>query len=122
MKIEFMYQFLMQFQANILNVDIIIPKVAETTALGACFAAGLAVGYWKSLDDIREKWQVHKMQCLFSNLLNCRYHGCMDQEGIDRRIKGWRKAIEKSLNWVDEQLYGYFYYLYNDLFCLILNK
>ena len=56
-----MYSFLMQCQANILNVDIIIPKVAETTALGACFAAGVAVGYWKSLDDIREKWQVHKV-------------------------------------------------------------
>ena len=52
----------MQFQANILNVDIIIPKVAETTALGACFAAGLAVGYWKSLDDIQAKWQVNKTQ------------------------------------------------------------
>lgn len=44
----------MQFQANICNIDIIIPQVTETTSLGACFAAGLAVGYWKSLDDIKE--------------------------------------------------------------------
>ena len=53
--------FLMQFQANILNTDIVIPMVTETTALGACFAAGLAVGYWKSLEDIREKWMIGKM-------------------------------------------------------------
>ena len=50
----------MQFQANILNTDIVIPKVTETAALGACFAAGLAVGYWTSMDDIREKWVVDK--------------------------------------------------------------
>ncbi|CBK21942.2 uncharacterized protein [Blastocystis hominis] len=84
--------FLMQFQANILNTDIVIPKVTETTALGACFAAGLAVGYWTSMDDIREKWVVDKT-----------FHGVMDQEGIERRITGWRKAIEKSLNWVEEE-------------------
>ena len=53
--------FLMQFQANILNTDIVIPMVTETTALGACFAAGLTVGYWKSLEDIREKWMIGKM-------------------------------------------------------------
>ena len=51
---------MMQFQANILNTDIVIPKVTETTALGACFAAGLAVGYWTSMDHIREMWVVDK--------------------------------------------------------------
>lgn len=50
----------MQFQANICNTDIVIPQVTETTALGACFAAGLAVGYWKSLEDIKSQWKVQK--------------------------------------------------------------
>ena len=93
--------FLMQFQANILNTDIVIPSVAETTALGACFAAGLAVGYWTSLEDIKEKWMIGKMWVL-RECVRRRYHGVMDQEGIDRRIAGWHKAIQKSLNWVDE--------------------
>ena len=47
---------LMQFQADILNVDVVRPKVAETTALGAAYAAGLAVGFWESEDDIRQNW------------------------------------------------------------------
>ena len=81
----------MQFQANICNTDIVVPKVRETTALGTCFAAGLAVGFWDSLEDIKQRWVVGKKSETEE----------MDQEGIERRISGWRKAIEKSLNWVD---------------------
>ena len=51
----------MQFQANICNTTIVRPLVTETTALGACFAAGLAVGYWTSLDDIKNQWMVGKV-------------------------------------------------------------
>ena len=50
----------MQFQANICNTDIVVPKVRETTALGTCFAAGLAVGFWDSLEDIKQRWVVGK--------------------------------------------------------------
>lgn len=90
----------MQFQANICNTDIVVPKVRETTALGACFAAGLAVGFWDSLEDIKQRWVVGKKSETEEGLSD-RYHGEMDQEGIERRISSWRKAIEKSLNWVD---------------------
>lgn len=90
----------MQFQANICNTDIVVPKVTETTALGACFAAGLAVGFWESLEDIKRRWMVGK-KWEPAERVSSRYHGEMDEEGIERRINGWRKAIEKSLNWVD---------------------
>lgn len=93
--------FLMQFQANILNTDIVIPSVAGNNGVGRRFAAGLAVGYWTSLEDIKEKWMIGKMWVL-RECVRRRYHGVMDQEGIDRRIAGWHKAIQKSLNWVDE--------------------
>ena len=51
-------ELLMQFQSDILNVPVVRPKVAETTALGAAYAAGLAVGFWKSLDELRQNWGI----------------------------------------------------------------
>ena len=70
----------MQFQANICNTDIVVPKVRETTALGTCFAAGLAVGFWDSLEDIKQRWVVGKKSETEEGLSD-RYHGEMDQEG-----------------------------------------
>lgn len=81
---------LMQFQADILNVLVVRPKVVETTALGAAYAAGLATGFWKSLDDLRANWQISSTWT--------------PRMGIEQRgelYKGWLKAVERTLNWVE---------------------
>jgi glycerol kinase len=84
---------LMQFQADILNVPVVRPVVAETTALGAAYAAGLAVGFWESLDDLRGNWQEDK-----------RWEPKMDAEDRDRIVRLWKKAVTKSFDWVDEDV------------------
>jgi glycerol kinase len=84
---------LMQFQADILGVDVIRPKVAETTALGAAYAAGLAVGYWESEDDIRTNWREDK-----------RWTPSMDEAERERLYRSWKKAVTKTLDWVDEDV------------------
>jgi glycerol kinase len=84
---------LMQFQADILGVDVVRPVVAETTALGAAYAAGLAVGYWDSLEDLRGNWQEDK-----------RWSPSMDADERARLIRNWKKAVTKTLDWVDEDV------------------
>lgn len=84
---------LMQFQADILNVPVIRPVVAETTALGAAYAAGLAVGYWNDLDELRANWQEDR-----------RWVPTMDAAERDRLMRNWRKAITKTLDWVDDDV------------------
>ncbi len=79
---------LMQFQADILNVPVVRPNVIETTALGAAYAAGLAVGYWRSGDDIVENWSANK-----------RWHPAMDRVKSDRLYEFWQKAVTRSLDW-----------------------
>ena len=69
------------------------PVVAETTALGAAYAAGLAVGYWSSTDDIRANWQEGK-----------RWSPVMDGGDRDRLLRGWDKAVQRTLDWVDEDV------------------
>ena len=82
---------LMQFQADMLGVPVVRPVVTETTALGAAYAAGLAVGFWEGLDDLSQNWQEDK-----------RWEPTMDDAERDRLLRQWRKAIEKSMDWVDE--------------------
>ena len=82
---------LMQFQADILGVPVIRPVVAETTALGSAYAAGLAVGFWNSEDDIRNNWAEDK-----------RWEPTMDAKDRDRLYRQWKKAVTKTLDWVDE--------------------
>ena len=82
---------LMQFQSDILNVPVVRPKVAETTALGAAYAAGLAVGYWNNLDDLRINWQMAKT-----------WEPAMDEATRDKLYKGWLKAVQRSMHWLDE--------------------
>ena len=82
---------LMQFQADILGVDVVRPKVAETTALGAAYAAGLAVGYWKDENDIRNNWGEDK-----------RWSPQMPEDERERLYRNWKKAVTKTLDWVDE--------------------
>ncbi|GAB3604018.1 glycerol kinase GlpK [Microbacterium aureliae] len=82
---------LMQFQADILGVDVVRPKVVETTALGAAYAAGLATGVWGSLDELREHWREDK-----------RFTPAMGEDDRERRYRMWQKAVTKSLDWVDD--------------------
>ncbi|UFN45259.1 glycerol kinase GlpK [Nocardioides okcheonensis] len=84
---------LMQFQADILGVDVVRPKVAETTALGAAYAAGLAVGYWENEDDIRDNWGEDK-----------RWSPQMPEEERERLYRNWKKAVTKTLDWVDDDV------------------
>ncbi len=84
---------LMQFQADILGVSVIRPVVAETTALGAAYAAGLAVGFWDNLDDLRANWQEDK-----------RWEPDMDPEERERQLRLWKKAVTKSMDWVDDDV------------------
>ncbi|MBN9644350.1 glycerol kinase GlpK [Corynebacterium mendelii] len=79
---------LMQFQADILGVTVQRPTVTETTALGAAYLAGLAVGYWDSPDDLANTWTVDK-----------EFIPSMPEEQRLRRLAGWRKAVSRSLNW-----------------------
>jgi glycerol kinase len=80
----------MQFQADILDVPVIRPVVTETTALGAAYAAGLAVGYWASMDDLRQNWSVDQT-----------WEPGMDEARRQEGIAGWRKAVQRTLDWVD---------------------
>jgi glycerol kinase len=81
---------LMQFQADILGVPVIRPTVAETTALGAAYAAGLAVGFWKNTDELRANWGVDKT-----------WDPKMDAAKRKALHKGWLKAVERTFNWVE---------------------
>ena len=82
---------LMQFQSDILGVPVVRPVVAETTALGAAYAAGLAMGYWDNLEDLRQNWQIDKT-----------YEPKMDEETRATLYKGWLKAVQRSMNWLED--------------------
>ena len=93
-----MNETLMQFQADILGVPVVRPKVIETTALGAAYAAGIAVGFWDGEQDVIDNWAEDK-----------RWEPQMDEETRDRYMRLWRKAVERTLDWVDddtESLFG----------------
>ena len=83
-------ELLMQFQADVLQVPVVLPTITETTALGAAYAAGLAVGYWEGLEDLRSQWQVDKT-----------WQPGMKVDQRDALIAGWTKAVDRTLNWVD---------------------
>jgi glycerol kinase len=80
----------MQIQADVLGVPVSRPVVAETTALGAAYAAGLAVGFWNSTDELRENWNESK-----------RWEPAWSREQRDEGYARWKKAVERTLNWVD---------------------
>ena len=84
---------LMQFQADILGVPVVRPVVAETTALGAAYAAGLAVGFWNGLDDLRANWQE-----------DSRWVPSMTEEERARLMRNWKKAVTKTFDWVDKDV------------------
>jgi glycerol kinase len=83
-------ELLMQFQADVLDVPVIRPAVTETTALGAAYAAGLAVGYWSDSDELRRNWAVDKT-----------WQPQMDPAERQKGISDWKKAVGKTFNWVE---------------------
>ncbi|MEJ5314222.1 MULTISPECIES: glycerol kinase GlpK [Anaerolinea] len=83
-------QLLMQFQADILGVPVIRPKVAETTSLGAAYAAGLAVGFWQTFDELRANWGK-----------DTEWHPQMSPEQREKLYAGWKKAVERTFGWVE---------------------
>jgi glycerol kinase len=81
---------LMQFQADILGIPVVRPRVSETTALGACYAAGLAVGFFKDADDLCANWAVDK-----------RWEPKMGEPSRERLYHSWKKAVTRSFDWVE---------------------
>jgi glycerol kinase len=82
---------LMQFQADILNVPVVRPVVSETTALGAAYAAGLAVGFWNDTEELRNNWQVSK-----------RWNPDMSDDMRDELYTNWKRAVEHTFGWVKD--------------------
>ena len=83
-------ELLMQFQSDILDVPVIRPKVSETTALGAAYAAGLAVGFWKDYDELRTNWGKEK-----------EWQPAMDADKRKKLYSGWKKAVTRTFDWVE---------------------
>jgi glycerol kinase len=82
---------LMQFQSDILQVPVIRPTVVETTALGAAYLAGLGVGFWSSVEDIQQQWQVDR-----------RFLPAMETVRVRDLLKGWQRAIKAAIAWAEE--------------------
>jgi len=83
---------LLQFQSDLLQVPVIRPKITETTALGAAYLAGLAVGYWDDIEDIRKQWQVDKQ-----------FEPEMDAGKVAELTKGWKRAVHAAITWADDK-------------------
>lgn len=83
--------FLMQFQSDVLDVGVIRPAVIETTALGAALLAGLATGVWESIDDLRKIWRA-----------DVKLEPKIDEEKRSAMLRGWHRAVERSLHWIEE--------------------
>ena len=79
--------FLMQFQSNILDTEVTRPKITETTALGAAYLAGLAVGYWKDIEEIKSQWQAERV-----------FLPSDDHQRVERELAGWHEAIQRTMN------------------------
>jgi glycerol kinase len=82
---------LMQFQADMLGVDAVRPRVSETTALGAAYLAGLAVGYWKDINALQSQWQLER-----------RFSPAMARSEVDQCLAGWQRAVRAAKAWADD--------------------
>jgi len=85
-------ELMMQFQADVIRVPVMRPEVMETTAMGAAFGAGLAIGTWKDLDEIRALWSEAR-----------RFEPLMDDATRDKNLSGWKKAVSKSFGWIQDE-------------------
>ncbi|OIQ91921.1 glycerol kinase [mine drainage metagenome] len=83
---------LMQFQADILGLPVVRPRITETTALGAAYLAGLAVGFWRSTDELARHWQTDR-----------RFEPAMSESERDRLIAGWNLAVAQTIAWARAQ-------------------
>ena len=83
--------FLMQFQADIIDAPVHRPQCVETTAMGAAYLAGLAVGYWASKEDVIKNWAIDKT-----------FEPKIADEEREKRIKGWNKAVKYAYGWAKE--------------------
>jgi glycerol kinase len=83
-------ELLMQFQADILSLPVVRPTVNETTSLGAAYAAGLAVGFWDNVDDLRTNWGIEKQ-----------WLPAMEADSREFLFAQWKKAVERSFDWVE---------------------
>ena len=86
-------ELLMQFQADQVGVPVVRPKVAETTALGAAYAAGIAVGFWSGTQDVIDNWAEDK-----------RWEPAMEEAERERLFRNWNKAVQRTLDWVDDDV------------------
>ncbi len=84
--------FLMQFQADILDTNVTRPRIMETTALGAAYLAGLASGFWKDTNELQQQWKADKS-----------YTSAMESEERTALLKNWHKAVQRSLSWLDHE-------------------
>ena len=84
--------FLMQFQADMMHTPVVRPTRIETTAMGAAFLAGLAVGFWKSSEELEDKFSVDR-----------EFIPQMDRDDRAKRYSGWKKAVERSRRWAEEE-------------------
>lgn len=82
---------LMQFQADIFNFNVVRPKLLETTALGAAYLAGLAVGFWSNLEDLKDQWEIDQV-----------FKPIMESSSSRKIVDGWHKAVSRSKNWIEE--------------------
>ncbi|MFM2337520.1 MAG: glycerol kinase GlpK [Bacteroidota bacterium] len=83
---------LMQFQSDVLNTRVVRPVITETTALGAAYLAGLAVGYWKDVEDIKKQWQVDKV-----------FEPRMNEDEKNKLVSGWQRAVRAAIAWASSQ-------------------
>ncbi|HZY57763.1 MAG TPA: FGGY-family carbohydrate kinase, partial [Rubrobacteraceae bacterium] len=84
--------WLMQFQADILGVPVEVPEIAETTALGAAYLAGLATGFWESREELDARWKLSR-----------RYEPQMGEEERERLHRQWQEAVERAKDWIREE-------------------
>ncbi|HSP59696.1 MAG TPA: FGGY-family carbohydrate kinase, partial [Ornithinimicrobium sp.] len=84
-------ELLMQFQADVLDLDVIRPRVTETTALGAAYAAGIAVGFWDGTAEVAARWQEDR-----------RWSPQLPRDQRERLFRTWKKAVTRTFDWVDE--------------------
>ena len=84
--------FLMQTQANLINAPVNRPQCVETTAMGAAYLAGLAVGYWKSKEDVIKNWAIDQT-----------FEPKIDEEQRQKMIKGWNKAVKYAYGWAKDE-------------------
>jgi len=81
---------LMQFQADVLDTKVVRPRIIETTAIGAAYLAGLAVGYWKDISDIQKQWEISRV-----------FEPSPSFDG-KKKVKGWQRAVKAAISWADE--------------------